>query len=346
MKGKSEIFGGYNMEEVKPIISFTIPTWNRAKELRECLDSIIPQILESNERVEIVISDNASTDDTSEIAKEYLGKYDFVRYFRNSENLGFDLNLISAVEKADGEYVWLFSDDDWLANGALEEIIHIISTYRPCFISTNFRFIVKDKEIDFDSHRRHMIKSDIDKCTIDDLFLYRTHFFTFMTSNILLKKLINIPRCRSEVGAYRNWIHVYMIAQVLDSRTCGYMSSYYAVLSRADNSRTDPMVFLGPMPDTFQRIFEQYNVHESTRSKVIQDIIRDFLTLQNWIAILVTNKVASLSRSLIVPIHYRILKVIPRKVLIFLWKLYRFLKGKGYSLPENINSSLEKDVAK
>jgi|GEM_PF-1802767 len=332
------------MNEVKPVISFTIPTWNRANELRECLDSIIPQILESNEKIEIVISDNASTDNTSEVVKEYLEKYDFLKYFKNSENLGFDLNLISAVEKASGDYVWLFSDDDWLADGGLNEIINIINKCRPCFISTNFRFIVQNKEIDFDSHREHMVKSDINGCTIDDLFLYRTHFFTFMTSNVLLKKLINIPHCRSQIDAYHNWIHVYMIAQVLGSRACGYISSYYAVLSRADNNRTDPIVFLGPMPDTFQRIFEEFDISQSTRSKVIQDIRRDFLTLRNWITLLITNKTVSLSKSLAIPMYYRVLKIIPKKLLLFLWKMYRLLKGKGYSLPTEIGDFLRKET--
>ncbi len=332
------------MGEVKPVISFTIPTWNRARELRECLDSIIPQILESSEKIEIVISDNASTDNTLEVVKEYLEKYDFLKYFRNSENLGFDLNLISAVEKASGDYVWLFSDDDWLADGGLNEIINIINNRRPCFISTNYRFIVQNKEIDFDSHREHMVKSDIDGCTIDDLFLCRTHFFTFMTSNVLLKKLINIGYCRSQIDAYRNWIHVYMIAQVLGTRACGYISSYYAILSRADNNRTDPIVFLGPMPDIFQRIFEEFNVHHSTKSKVIQDIRRDFLTLRNWVTFLITNKTASLSESLTMPMHYRVLKIIPKKMLVFLWKMYRFVKGKGYSLPKQIDDFLREET--
>ena len=44
-----------------PVLSFAIPTWNRYKETKECLDSMIKQIIEVNRNVEIFISDNAYT---------------------------------------------------------------------------------------------------------------------------------------------------------------------------------------------------------------------------------------------------------------------------------------------
>lgn len=73
---------------MKPVLSIAIPTYNGAKYIREALDSIITQLDDVDEEVEIVISDNASTDQTPEIISEYQKKYPFIKYFRNDENLG------------------------------------------------------------------------------------------------------------------------------------------------------------------------------------------------------------------------------------------------------------------
>lgn len=110
-----------------PVLSICIPTFNRAEFLKECLASIIPQLNGSiGEKVEVVISDNGSTDHTKKIAEEFLTKYKNIRYFKNAENIGFDRNVLSAVEKAKGDYCWLLGDDDALFKGSLEYIIPIL----------------------------------------------------------------------------------------------------------------------------------------------------------------------------------------------------------------------------
>lgn len=327
------------MNEVKPVISFTIPTWNRANELRECLDSIIPQILESNEKIEIVISDNASTDNTSEVVKEYLEKYDFLKYFKNSENLGFDLNLISAVEKASGDYVWLFSDDDQIAPGAIKEMLNIIHRWQPCTISLNYYLILNNEKIEYRTYTEHMVQRDIQQCDMNDLLLYRSHLFTFMTSNIVRKELIDISYCKRIVCEYENWIHLYMITKALGKKQCGFISSYYAVLARANNGRVDTNVFFTAMPAVLKSICEEYGITKYVKRRLMEDIRRDFLPLQQWIALIVLGR-GTASVEVDIPFYYRLIQHIPRRILIFLWKCFRFIKSKGFSLPENIQKSL------
>src|SRR3989338_7717414 len=79
----------------KPLLSICIPTYNRAHYLKECLDSIVAQFNDSEVRdnVEVVVSDNASLDKTRELAEEYCRKFNNIKYFRNNENIGFDLNV-------------------------------------------------------------------------------------------------------------------------------------------------------------------------------------------------------------------------------------------------------------
>ena len=93
------------------ILTIAIPTFQGAKTIRETLESIIIQITED---IEILIIDNASTDNTKDIVNEFLNKHYHIHYLRNEKNVGLDANYDLAIKNANGEFVWLFSDDDVL----------------------------------------------------------------------------------------------------------------------------------------------------------------------------------------------------------------------------------------
>lgn len=101
-------------------LSICIPTYNRAAFLGQALDSIIAQ---ATDEVEIVISDNASTDDTEALVRDYQTHFPRIRYHRNPENLGADRNFLKVVEIAQGEYCWLLGSDDALADGAIAAVL-------------------------------------------------------------------------------------------------------------------------------------------------------------------------------------------------------------------------------
>ena len=60
---------------IKPLLSICVPTYNREIYLQECLDSIISQDSFDEDTIEIIISDNASTDGTQSLIKKYQEKY-------------------------------------------------------------------------------------------------------------------------------------------------------------------------------------------------------------------------------------------------------------------------------
>jgi glycosyltransferase involved in cell wall biosynthesis len=116
-------------------LSICIPTYNRADTLRQALDSIIPQI--ANHEVEIVIVDNASSDETPTLVRGYMQEQTCVRYVRQPENVGFDRNIITCIEQARGDYVSLFADDDIALPGAFERVLKEIATSKPVIICLN-----------------------------------------------------------------------------------------------------------------------------------------------------------------------------------------------------------------
>lgn len=112
----------------KPLLSICIPTYNRALMIKEAIDSILAQV---DERVmnslEIIVSDNASTDETRLIISNIVKKAKIIiKYFENEENIGPEANFLLAVERASGQYVWLLGSDDLLADGALKNILNAL----------------------------------------------------------------------------------------------------------------------------------------------------------------------------------------------------------------------------
>ena len=107
-----------------PVLTFAIPTYNGAEFLSGAIDSIVKEAAaEKFKDIEVLVSDNCSTDGTREIAEKYQAEYPgTVRYRRNEENIGYDRNVDLAVREAKGEYVWLIGDDDYLSPGAVTVI--------------------------------------------------------------------------------------------------------------------------------------------------------------------------------------------------------------------------------
>jgi len=109
----------------RPLLSFAIPTYNRAKYLEQLLAAFLPQ-LNGESRVEVIISDNASTDDTRAVVEAYLQKGIEIRYIQNEVNRGADFNILQCYEQAKGKYVWIFSDDDLILDGGLSIVLSLL----------------------------------------------------------------------------------------------------------------------------------------------------------------------------------------------------------------------------
>ena len=92
-----------------PRLSVGLPVYNSSAYVAESIDAILGQTFED---FELIISDNASTDDTGEICRRYVKQDSRVRYFRQSRNVGLAPNHNFCVEQADGElFKWAAGDD-------------------------------------------------------------------------------------------------------------------------------------------------------------------------------------------------------------------------------------------
>jgi abequosyltransferase len=108
--------------DTRPLLTLAIPTYNRSKFLRQLLDSLREQAL-SDKRLELLISDNASTDSTASLVEEEIRSGLAIEYIRNDANIGPDANFLQCYERARGKYVWVMGDDDILAQGAIPRLL-------------------------------------------------------------------------------------------------------------------------------------------------------------------------------------------------------------------------------
>lgn len=108
---------------MKARVSIGLPVYNGENYLAQALDSLLAQTFED---FEIIISDNASTDHTEEIGRDYAAKDPRVRYSRNEQNIGAGPNFNRAFELATGAYFKWAAHDDLCAPEFLQRCVEVL----------------------------------------------------------------------------------------------------------------------------------------------------------------------------------------------------------------------------
>ena len=106
-----------------PLVSILIPTYNRQDFILECIDSALNQTYKN---IEIIISDNCSTDQTLEICKAASQKDSRIKVVSTLTNLGPVANWLNCFTNSSGQYIKLLFSDDLLAKDCIERMIPAI----------------------------------------------------------------------------------------------------------------------------------------------------------------------------------------------------------------------------
>jgi Glycosyl transferase family 2 len=104
-------------------LTVLLPTHNRARSLARAVDSVLAQ---TREDFQLLISDNASEDDTAQVCRRYAERDGRVRYACQATNLGPIGNFNWLLAQASSEFVLMLADDDWLDADYLERCLAII----------------------------------------------------------------------------------------------------------------------------------------------------------------------------------------------------------------------------
>lgn len=132
----------------QPLVSICIPTYNGAKYIEETLNSALKQTYTN---IEIVITDDSSSDDTVAICKRYAEQDSRIKVFENTSNLGLVGNWCESVEKASSEWIkFLFQDDlitpdcvELMITAALQHEVDFVISNREYFFEPGFSKKIK-----------------------------------------------------------------------------------------------------------------------------------------------------------------------------------------------------------
>lgn len=112
-----------------PLLTIGLPTYNRAKCIERQLNDIIKQSSNLTNIIEILISDNASTDDSYRTIEKIAKTATNIKYYRQEKNIGMAANFSFLANKASGKYYWCIGDDDILRPGTIGFVVKILESY-------------------------------------------------------------------------------------------------------------------------------------------------------------------------------------------------------------------------
>ena len=200
-----------------PLLSICIPTYNRAKILKNNLNRIVREdaFLQTDD-VEIIISDNVSTDETEMVCRAFTEKYpDKIFYYRNEKNIE-DRNFIEVLKRAKGNFAKLHNDTLCFCPGALSKILDIIKTNQ----DANLLFFINNSN-----------KNDIVTCQTADEFLNQTSYTSSWIGGLCVNRenFNNIEN--PDRFSYLHLAQIDIIARMLASGTSVVVNGLYMELS-------------------------------------------------------------------------------------------------------------------
>ncbi|MDQ7994930.1 MAG: glycosyltransferase family 2 protein [Luteibacter sp.] len=132
-------------DDAMALVSVYIPTRNRSALLRRAVDSVLAQ---SYPEIEILICDEASTDDTAEVVADYIQRYPGkFTYLRNETPQGACRARNRCMEQASGTYVTGLDDDDLFHPQRIECLVDLYRRNKVSFVCSRFRYFQSDAQI-------------------------------------------------------------------------------------------------------------------------------------------------------------------------------------------------------
>lgn len=220
-------------------VSVTVMTYNQKDYIKQCLESLIIQ--ECDFDFEIIVGDDASSDGTSNIIREYANKYpNIVIPIIHEKNLGPQGNLFSILELVKGEYIAHMDGDDYALPGKLQaqaDFMDKTPDCNICFHRVKALFpngTLKDDLIDYEkikagferkdllsigsvgSNSSKMYRSELK----NDLYKFK-NFKSIMdfSANILQVKDKRVMYVSNEIyGVYRVGIGIMVNTKIVDIR--------------------------------------------------------------------------------------------------------------------------------
>ena len=275
--------------ENKILLSICIPTHNGGLRLKQTIECVT-RAKKGRDDIEVIVSDNASDDETTlNIIKEFE-KNNIIRANYNKENRGFNGNLLVLIDKmAQGEYCWVIGDDDYLDFDAIDLIYEFLANKVADYISINFRLMPEEKFGSSQKENRQFTKIEkayffqcLDNNASEGNILgsfMSTHIFRLSSVRQTDKKVVDSRAWDSYATIFPN---TYLMSHTFyNSQECYYTADKLltAVTHPKDYSEKWNRVLDEVFPALYQHYEEMCGTEKMlARNKIIID---DILTRRN-----------------------------------------------------------------
>lgn len=217
------------MENKQPLLSICIPEYNgKSSSLELVMDYLVPIAEVYRNEINIIVSDNCSTDGTLTMLDKYNSLENIIIY-RNEENKGFNGNIKLLIDKyADGDYTWIVGDDDVVNPDVVSFIIQHLSSNELDYISLMFEFVEEDEvKSKCDLRRNYTLVKSSYAQAIDNNCLRGNTLASFMGASIFRTSIVRkLPKGHITKG-FQNFYDVfpnaYLMATGFHDLRCAYI---------------------------------------------------------------------------------------------------------------------------
>lgn len=171
------------------LLSIFIPTYNRAPLLNHLLESIAADLEPWPSDLEIIISDNASTDNTKEVVTNFLNLGAPIIYVVNDTNLGPDRNITAGFRLASGQHLWVIGDDEIMYYGAIRIVLALCRENDFGILHIANQGFAHEQQEEIKLRRApHIIKKEFIES--EKFFRICNIFLTFISANVINRQAI------------------------------------------------------------------------------------------------------------------------------------------------------------
>ena len=179
------------------LLTIAIPTYLCSQELKRALEAIEKQY---DERIEVLVSNDNSPDDTDDIVAE-IQKRMPIHYIKNKTNLGYDRNFLQCYKEASGKYVMLMGNDDYLLDGSISHMLNYLEQNPSVdWVFVNFKTFTKNgDQLFFNSPKCEEI-GDKEHVSKDDFIKYASVWISTLSSIVNREKVLRIKNYDEYIG--------------------------------------------------------------------------------------------------------------------------------------------------
>jgi glycosyltransferase involved in cell wall biosynthesis len=249
-------------------ITFCIPTYNRLNLLERCINSILQLTFD----YKVIIADNYSLDGTKSYCESLVQKYDFISYYRHSQNIGSINNFLFVIGKVSTDYISIIADDDYfISENYIEFYKEVQKIDSNLYVARAIRLdsnnFIKKNLPENGYNNGFYVEESAQNIILSDLFMWSACIFK---SNLLFE-IIDEINLKDENCRLRNVIDVSILYCMIRKYGFYFINIFVQIFQDHPSQSSKPI-----NDSDFQKMYEArvaaFDLLDTSKVKIYRDI--------------------------------------------------------------------------